>query len=413
MKKTNLFLVPFLTLFSYSAWANQCVQLFEAQSKLTISELASLPTEEQIQLQIDALVELFYKIQTKGFPNDDQLNQSVVHFNAKLKQIIAIDAKYEYEFKKRFFEATQKMKTEQSDVDKKEKEEIAKKERIIFETTDPVYLSKKMILHEIHPGKFFMGFKNIESEITKPFAMMDSKMTQMMWARLKIAIGEKNANDLNPSFFKTGSESMLVKNIDGSGVDVQMKPDHPVEQVSWNDVKKLINGLNRLSNSDDEKTQELLKKIIPDHKKGDRYDFPTDAQWEFVMQNRGNTKKMYFDRDDNTEILDHAWFAENSKSEEYPEGSTHAVATKKARLIDRGDGVEVAFYDLEGNLSEWTKHATREILSKSDPTGTPCYRIRGCSWNGPTPSWHWGRNSDGYPKTRYKGVGIRLVRIRL
>lgn len=316
----------------------------------------------------------------------------------------------------------------QGERNQKGKEEEQKKEeqrKVVKEALDPINIAKKMTFQPISPGKFKMGIEikpggfmskgsGTETEITKPFEMMATQVTQMMWARLKIAMGERDLGKINPSHFKTGSDSMTV-NIEG--IDVSMKPDHPVESVSWNDVKEYIDGLNRISSSGDAKTQELLEKLIPGHRKGDIYDLPTEAQTEFVMRNRGKANGEYFDKNDPSDLADHAWFDSNSKTAEYPSGSTHAVATKKPRMIDRGDGVEVPFYDQEGNVWEWNKDSwdgSSPLPGGKDPIGAAgSFRVlRGGSWDDFARGLRSGLRYYGVPGYRGNFVGFRLVRTR-
>ncbi len=307
-----------------------------------------------------------------------------------------------------------KLQTQSGNTNKEEDKKKEEQKKVVKEALDPVNLAKKMTFHEILPGKFKMGEEitpsglfnkglGIETEITKPFEMMATQVTQMMWARLKIAMGEKNLNKINPSNFKTGTDSTTV-NIEG--IDVQMKADHPVEQVSWEDVKLYINGLNHLSSTGDVKMQELLEKLIPGHRKGDIYDFPTEAQWEFVMRDRGNANKKHFDRDDEADVPNHAWFAGNAGSE------THAVATKQARMIDGKP-----FYDLEGNVWEWNKDSwdgSSKLPGGKDPLGfTGSYRVvRGSSWGINAQGLRSGNRGYISPGNRYGSVGFRLVRTR-
>lgn len=410
----NLFLLPWLALFSCSAWANQCVQLFEVKNKLTISNLTSTPTEEQIQLQISALVEQFYKIQTKDFANEDQLKQSVAHFNNKLKYLIAIDIKYKRIFEQHYSATIQKMKEEKHKAETKEKEEIAEKERIIFETTDSVTLSKKISFHEIEPVKFLMGEANkkqVKTEITIPFALMDTQVTQMMWARFMIALGEKDLERINPSHFKTGEESTLVKDIDGSGIDVEMKPDHPVDKISWNDVKKLTGALNLLSNSVSPKIQEFLKKMLPGHQNGDHYDLPSEAQIEYAMKmavtSDGDNIDAMIARNDIEKLKKYVVFSANSNLEI----GTSAVASKLSLYLN---GQPIYLY---GNLLEWTNdswNGTSKLPGGKDPLGkTGTERaLRGGSWCSLAQHLLSGSREFYGPNLRFNFFGFRLVRTR-
>jgi formylglycine-generating enzyme required for sulfatase activity len=245
--------------------------------------------------------------------------------------------------------------------------------------------------------------------------MMDTQVTQMMWAKIMIALGETDPGKINPSEFKTGPDS-TTENIEG--IAVEMKGNHPVEEVRWDDiVHRYIKGLNHLSSHGDAEMQELLQELFPGHQKGDIYDLPTEAQWEFVMRDRGQANKKFFDRDDEAEVRKHAWFNKNSQSEHYPKGSTHAVATRQPRMIDvNGDGVRRPFYDLEGNVWEWMKDwIDRTLEGGKDPQGpaTGAFRvIRGGGWGNHAldlrSGYRWGHS----PRSLNANVGFRLVRTR-
>ncbi len=271
-------------------------------------------------------------------------------------------------------------------------------------TTVPVF---RPTFHDICPGEFVMREikKQVKTEITIPFAMMNTQVTQYMWARLKIAMGERaGLEKINPSHFKTGAGSMIM-NIDG--LSIQMKPDHPVEQVSWEDVIDFIDGLNLLSNQDNAKTQKLLEQIISGHKKGDIYDLPTEAQWGLVMSDRGNADKKHFDRDDESALSKHAWFFENADNQ------THEVRTKLPRMIDG-----LPFYDFEGNVLEWVKNVYDGTLyGGMDPQG-PIKTISGTrillggSWRSSASQLSPNYRSTYRSTFKHNTIGFRLVRTR-
>ncbi len=284
--------------------------------------------------------------------------------------------------------------------------------RRLNDAIDPVKQSRRAIFHEIRTGSYLMGEEQVLTEIRKPFSMMDTQVTQMMWSRLQVAMGEKDPVKINPSFFKDGIESVVVK-IDG--IDVQMKPNHPAENMSWNDAIKFVKKLNRLSKYGDEKIQDLLRDIIPDHQRGDRYDLPTDEQWEYVIQDLGNATKTYFDRDevDYNELEKYAVFGLKARSVEYPSGSTHVVASRLPRLIDG-----MAFFDMIGNVGEFTKNrydaeVNREKNPRARKNSNLLTRVfRGGSWY----STEYGLRSKEKDTISAKDskfyVGLRLVRTR-
>lgn len=80
------------------------------------------------------------------------------------------------------------------------------------------------------------GYKKIEVIISKDYLIGKYPVKQDQW---EAVMGE------NPSCFKLG-------------------PDHPVEQVSWEDCQRFIDKLNGIE--------------------GGKYRLPTEAEWEFACR---------------------------------------------------------------------------------------------------------------------------------
>lgn len=123
------------------------------------------------------------------------------------------------------------------------------------------------------------------------------------------------------------------------------------------------------------------------------------------MRDRGNANKKHFDRDDEADVPNHAWFSVNSGNQ------THAVATLQPRMIDGKP-----FYDLEGNVWEWNKDWYDGTLKGGqDPQGaaTRSFRvIRGGSWVSDARGLRSGYRRNYDPGGRNNLVGFRLVRTR-
>ncbi len=78
-------------------------------------------------------------------------------------------------------------------------------------------------------------------------------------------------------------------------------------------------------------------------KTGKPYRLPTEAEWEYAC--RAGEKGPY-GIPKNTKLDDYAWHKGNSKTDDMPDGTTHAPGEKKANAF--------GLYDMHGNAAEWT-----------------------------------------------------------
>jgi len=210
-----------------------------------------------------------------------------------------------------------------------------------YQNTDPAYHREKMVFHDIEPGKFKMGEEKIETEITKSFSMQSTELTELQYTVVDVLYAKLSKGKIEQIPFQNNSKDQRIIDIDG--VNVFIRPYHPA-RLDFNRAIKFIFELNILSSSSHNDVQKILAELIPGHEKGHRYAMPTEAEWEFVMTDRGNKKSKYFDRDDPLEMSQYAWLREKGSSM----SGDHQVATKLPRVIDGKP-----FYDLEGNVGEW------------------------------------------------------------
>jgi formylglycine-generating enzyme required for sulfatase activity len=246
---------------------------------------------------------------------------------------------------------------------------------------------KRMILQPIAPGKFMMGEvgKQIETEITKPYEMAATQTTQIVWrkvveqAKLKFP-GKYDALNPDPSNFKGEL--------------------NPVEQVSWDDVQLWLNALNELAAQGDP----IINDVIPNHKPGEIYRLPREAEWEFIVRARGKAQGAYHFGESETELSEYAWYGANAEKQIYP------VAQKKPLTIDGRE-----FYDLHGNVWEWTQDSwdgVSPLKGGIDPLGTggSLRVIRGGSWSNGAQALRSAYRNLWWPGDRNNVVGFRLVR---
>lgn len=290
------------------------------------------------------------------------------------------------------------------------------KDRINLNLYSPKPFYFQMKFNKILPGQFEMlnnTGPNPIVKITIPFEMAQTETTQLQWSVVKVLLGEKNPDNIYKPKFNTDRDTVNVLIND---IKVEIKPDHPIENVSYEEVIEWIQGLNRLSLSIDEKIQEQLLKVIPSHQKGHVYDLPTEAQWAFVAQNRGKNNNIFFDRNDSLTLGIYAWYSPSLETNKNANlMSAQKVATKKPRLIDSGNGDLVPFFDTQGNVGEWTKDWFALNLSDGDdPQGpsTGNWRvIRGGGYTKLANDLRLDFRNSESPLKRLRSVGFRLIRL--
>jgi hypothetical protein len=189
------------------------------------------------------------------------------------------------------------------------------------------------------------------------FAIGQTQVTQLMY--FLAALGGNEANP-TPSLVKEG-DGVVALNLGGN--EFLLKPNHPVENVSYFDAR---DHARRVS-------------VIV----GGRYGLPNETQWEFATR-AGNSGKFHFGDDDS--LLPHyGWFSENSG------GQMHTVGEL------RSNGFHL--FDTHGNVWEWTA-----ALRDDD------FVIRGGGWRDVARGLRSARRLDRAPGYRDDFLGFRLVR---
>ncbi|NLY02917.1 MAG: SUMF1/EgtB/PvdO family nonheme iron enzyme [Rhodopirellula sp.] len=142
--------------------------------------------------------------------------------------------------------------------------------------------------------------------------------------------------------------------------------NHPVVNVSWNDVMEFCKWLSRMEKR--------------------TYRLPTEAEWEYACR-AGSTTTWWFG-DDESRLGDHAWYGSNS------DGATHPVGQKQPNPW--------SLYEIYGNVYErcadWYEESYYATSPSVDPIGPPSgtKRVaRGGSLGG----------SPVYVRSAYRGMG--------
>ena len=163
--------------------------------------------------------------------------------------------------------------------------------------------------------------------------------------------------------------------------EIGKAPNHPVENISWDDAKEFIELLNAKGND------------------GSIFRLPTEAEWEYASRS-GGKPEVYAG---SNEIEAVAWYRENSDKR------TQRVGSKGPN----GLGI----YDMSGNVREWCEDRYRGNAYRRHKRNNPIYIERGSfrviRGGGYKTVAFFCRSTSRYrlkPHDRHSGVGFRIVR---
>ncbi|MEQ8702818.1 MAG: formylglycine-generating enzyme family protein [Phaeodactylibacter sp.] len=154
----------------------------------------------------------------------------------------------------------------------------------------------------------------------------------------------------------------------------------PVEKVSWEDVQKFIQKLNRMT--------------------GGNYRLPTEAEWEYAARGGSHSRGYKYSGSGNLGSV--GWYTENSR------GKTHPVGQKSPN--------ELGLYDMNGNVYEWCldwyNHNYYSSSPGRNPKGTASgfSRVRrGGDWSTGAKGCRVSNRSHSTPGSRSSFSGFRLA----
>lgn len=154
-------------------------------------------------------------------------------------------------------------------------------------------------------------------------------------------------------------------------------PEHPVEQVSWDELQEFLRRLNAR---------------MPG------YRLPSEAEWEYAA--RAGATTAYSFGDDPQALAAHAWYSANAA------GSTHPVRQKAPNAW--------GLYDMHGLVWEWVQdwegpYPTGSVPDPSGPATGTQHLFRGGAWDSPASDCRLTRRRSGAPGYRYRNLGLRVV----
>ena len=219
----------------------------------------------------------------------------------------------------------------------------------------------------------------VEVTISMAFEMQRTELTQKQYF---LVTGERPSHFSSPEYCENYDEVN------------EICPDHPVEQVSWDDAKEFIRKLNASAGVEG-------CEGTPEDPSG-CYRLPTEAEFEYVT--RAGTETAYFFGNDSRQLGDYAVYnsAEGTREVTYGEPNPNNL------------------HGIIGNVWEWTADVYKaELEGGKDPflnmskayNRDRCCRVfRGGGWSDHAEYLRSANRHGGGPDYWFRNVGFRLVR---
>ena len=265
----------------------------------------------------------------------------------------------------------------------------------------------------VEPGSFTMGSPESEEgheedekqhrvTLTEGFWIGKYPVTQRQWKELVRAnVVSFAEGEPTPIFSRDGKGRDRVSGLDTS--------DFPMENISWDDCKALVDALNK-------------------NERGEwHWSFPTEAQWEFAARGGTNSRGYIYSGGNDLDAL--GWYYENSGLERLSDSDWVRALEKgdfeeieeKARsnkcrthsVREKAVGNELGIVGMSGNVLEWCADWGGDYPegSVTDPKGSAAgvlRLLRGGSWDSLARNCRSASRNWYYPVFRFSYFGFRL-----
>jgi formylglycine-generating enzyme required for sulfatase activity len=236
----------------------------------------------------------------------------------------------------------------------------------------------KMKLVWCPPGRFTMGSPPGQKDHSRDDGQVPVTLTQGFW------LGKY---EVTQSEFRR-----VTGNSPWSGQPYLKEGDaYPASYVTWNDADEFCRKL-----TEQERSAGRLAT-------NERYRLPTEAEWEYAC--RAGTTTRYCFGDDERQLNEFAWFAENAIN--IGALYAHTVGSKKPNAF--------GLHDMHGNVWEWCADLYgNNLTGGNDPVGAASgtNRVsRGGGWDRIAAQCRSSTGGNGAPNgDRYGSLGFRVAR---
>lgn len=139
-------------------------------------------------------------------------------------------------------------------------------------------------------------------------------------------------------------------------------PDHPVDNITWNDCQAFIQKLNKIS--------------------GKNFRLPTEAEWEYAA--KGGNKSRNYTYSGGNNINNVGWFEGNSTHEIRRQDTPDM--TREINNVGLKKPNELGLYDMSGNAEEWcadfyAPYTSSAAVNPQGPSSGSYHVMRGGNYN--------------------------------